>query len=86
MRTKPKTGHDMTKYFQDQKSLIKQFANDHEVELIETVDSLILSKDGKSIDIKPKKHLYTDINTNLSYDYCNAIACLMGFFGCYKVH
>ena len=86
MRTKPKTGHDMTKYFQDQKSLIKRFASDHDVIVHETIDSLILIKDDKSIDIKPKKHQYTDLNTKLSYEYFNPVACLMNFFGCYKVH
>lgn len=79
-------GHSLTKRFQEQKALIKQFAKDHDIKLSETAETLILSNDDVNIEIKPKSKTYKDLNTNLSYDYCNSVACLMKVFGCYKVH
>lgn len=80
------TGHSLTKHFQAQKALIKQFAKENDIELSETTETLILSKNEVNIEIKPKSKTYRDINTNLSYDYCNSVACLKILFGCYKVH
>jgi len=76
------TGHKSTKVFQEQKSLIKQFANDFGCSVSETANTLILEKDGKSIEMMPKRDPqgYRDMQTNKIYEYYNATACLMNFF------
>lgn len=83
---KTKTGHRQTKDFQDQKALIKQFAKDHGCEVNETANTLIVTRGGMAIEMKPKISEYRDVQTNKSYPYFNATACLMGLFDCYKQH
>jgi len=76
------TGHKSNKVFQEQKGLIKQFANDFGCSVSETISTLILEKDGVSIEMMPKREPqgYRDIKTNKIYEYYNATACLMKFF------
>lgn len=86
MKHKHKTGHQANKEYQEEKVIIKMFANDFGCKTTETANSIILEKDGKSIEIKQKSKLYKDLQTNISEQYFNARSRLMMFFGCYPAY
>lgn len=80
------TGHRLNRSAQDQKRLISGFANDHDCTVNDTGTTIVVSKDGRSIEMKPKTSEYTDLNTSLSYPYYNAVARLRLFFNINSSH